>query len=99
MDEKWFSTIKTRTNIKVSLGWGVEGDDSHVQHKSHVGKEMYIVVTAFILNNNDITKGRRAVPVSCIRLGRMVKAKQDSYRRVYKEDGSFHYPHIAANLL
>ena len=99
MDEKWFFTIKTRTNLKVLPGWEVEGGDSHVQHKSHVGKEMYIVVTAFILNKNDITKGGREVPVSCIRVGRMVKAKQESYRRVYKEDGTFHYPRIAANLL
>ena len=99
MDEKWFFTIKTRANCKVVPGWGVHGDDMHVQHKSHVGKEMYIVVTAFVLNENDITKGGRAIPVSCIRVGRMVKAKKDSYRRIYKSNGKFHYPKVAENLL
>ena len=39
------------------------------------------------------------MPVSCIQVGRMVKVKQDSYCRVYNDDGTFHYPHIAANLL
>ena len=29
----------------------------------------------------------------------MVKAAKDSYRRVYKSDGKFHYPKVAANLL
>ena len=99
MDEKWFFTVKSRSNIKVIPGWGVDGADSHVQHKSHVGKEMYIVVTAFVLNKNDITKGGRAVPISCIRVGKMVKAARDSYRRVYKGDGTFHYPKISVNLL
>ena len=90
---------KTRTFCKVIPGWGVQGDDSHVQHKSHVCKEMYIVVTAFVLNANDITKGGRAIPVSCIRVGRMVKAQKDSYRRVYKGNGTFHYPKITENIL
>ena len=99
MDEKWVFTIKTRAFCKVVPGWGVNGNDSHVQHKSHVGKEMYIVVTAFVLKSNDVTKGGRAIPVSCIRVGKMVKAARDSYRRQYKGDGTFHYPKIAGNLL
>ena len=94
-----FITIKTRVFCKVVPGWGVNGDDSHVQHKSHVGKEMYIVVTVFVLNSNDVTKGGRAIPVGCIRMGKMVKAARDSYRRQYKGDGTFHYPNIAGNLL
>ena len=61
---------------------------------------MYICVTAFVLtNNNDIRLGGTAVPVSMIRVGKMVCAPKDSYKRVYKPNGSFHYPTIAANRL
>ena len=35
---------------------GGYGDDNHVQYNSNVGKEVYIVVTAFVLDENDITK-------------------------------------------
>ena len=34
------------------------------------------------------------------RVGRMIPAKRDSYRRVYNEDNtSFTYPHIQSNIL
>ena len=98
MDEKWFYVIRTRTGCKVIPAWGVMPKDSYVHHKSHVGKEMYIVVTAFVLNENDITKGGVSIPIACIRVGKMVEAKKDSYSRVYREDGTYHYPKIAANL-
>lgn len=60
---------------------------------------MYIVVTAFALRNNDITAGGTAVPISCVRVGKLVKAKKNSYKRVYKDNGSHHYPKIPENLL
>ena len=76
MDEKWMYVVRCRTTNKVIPLWNVRGKDRHVHHKSHVGKEMYIVVTAFVLNGNDITKGGVAVPIACIRVGRMVKAQK-----------------------
>ena len=99
MDEKWFYVVRTRTGTKVIPAWGVMPKDTYVQHKSHVGKEMYIVVTAFVLNENDITKGGVSIPIACIRVGKMVKAKMDSYSRVYREDGTYHYPKVDSNLL
>jgi len=53
---------------------------------------MYIVVTAFVLNGNDITAGGTAIPIACVRVGRMRKATKNSYKRVYREDGTYHYP-------
>jgi hypothetical protein len=99
MDEKWFYTVRTRTNCKVLTLIGLDPIDYHVQHKLHIGKEMNIVCTAFVLDNNDITRGGKAVPVACVRVGRMVTASKDSYKQVYRDDGSFHYPKIPANLL
>ena len=99
IDEKWMYVVRCRTTNKVIPLWNVHGKDRYVHHKSHVGKEMYIVVTAFVLNGNDITKGGIAIPIACIRVGRMVKAKKDSYSRVYQPDGTYHYPQVEANLL
>ena len=45
---------------------------------------MYAVFTAFTPNKNDITKGGIPVPVDCVRIGRDLPAKQDSFKRVYK---------------
>ena len=99
MDEKWFYAVKTRSNCKVLTSIGLQPNDYYAQHKNHIGKEMYIVVTAFVLNENDITRGGKAIPIACVRVGRKVKATKDSYKRVYRDDGSFHYPNIASNLL
>ena len=61
---------------------------------------MYIVVTAYVpMIDNDITKGGKAIPISCYRCVKMVKQSKDSYKRVYKDDGSFHYPKIPENIL
>ena len=61
---------------------------------------MYIFVTAFVLtNNNDIRQGGVAVPISMIRVGAMVQASKDTYKRVYKPGGSYHYPKIDSNRL
>ena len=58
---------------------------------------MYIAMAGFRLNHNDITKGRQAYPVSLVRARTMVKATKDSFKRVYKKDGVFHYPTIISN--
>ena len=65
-----------------------------------MGKEMYICVTAFVLENgNDIRRGGIAVPISMVRVGKMMQATKDSYKRVYKPDGSYHYPQNPENRL
>ena len=78
---------------------GVLPCDFHAQHKSHIGKEMYVAMTGYQLNGNDITKGGREFPISVARVGRRVKATKDSYKRVYKDNGTYHYPKIAGNKL
>lgn len=78
---------------------GLNPSDYYAQHRNHIGKEMYIVCTAFVLNNNDITAGGKAIPISCVRVGSMAAAKKSTYKRVYTEDGNIRYPKIAENIL
>ena len=52
---------------------------------------MCIVVTAFVLNDNDIGQGGKEIPICCVIVGKMVKVSRDSYSRVCKEDESHHY--------
>ena len=67
MDEKWFYAVRTRSNCKVLTSIGLEQADYRAHHKNHIGKEMYIVVTAYVLRDgNDITKGGTAIPVSLV---------------------------------
>ena len=97
MDEKWFYAVRTRSNCKELTSIGLEGNNYHLQHKSHVGKEMYIVVTAFVPNENDMTKGGKAIPISCIRCGELKTIEKTTYKRVYRDNGTYHYPHIPGN--
>ena len=83
MDEKWFYAIRTRNNNKVLASIGLSQNFSYVQHKSHIGKEMYVVVTGYVLlDGNDIRKGGKVVPIAIVCVGKMVKLSQDSYKRV-----------------
>ena len=92
--------VRCRTNCKVITSIGVDPNDYDAQHKNHIGKQMYIVVTTFVLNDNDIEKGGTAIPICCVRVGKMVKASRDSYSRVYNDGGSsFTYPKVQENLL
>lgn len=99
MDEKWFYAIRNRTNTKVLTEIGLMPHDYHCQHKSHIHKIMYVVATAFVLNNNDIQQGGVCVPISCIRVGKMIPAMKDSYKRVYNNDGSYGFPKLPENLV
>ena len=56
-------------------------------------------MTVFVLNDNDIARGGEVIPVACVRVGRMLKAKKDTYKRVYRENNTYHYPKIAENKL
>ena len=83
MDKKWFYAVRTRCNTKVCTSIGLELADYYCHHKNHIGKEIYICATAFVLNqNNDITKGGIAVPIAMIHVGKMVQATKDSYESV-----------------
>ena len=100
MDEKWFYAVRTRSNCKVLTSIGLEPNDYYAHHKSHINKIMYVVVTAFVPIENDINKGGITIPVACVRVGREVEAQKNSYKRVYKDDGSYHYPPLPPeNLL
>eukprot|EP00978_Attheya_sp_CCMP212_P039543 scaffold206637_cov55-Attheya_sp.AAC.1 len=73
--------------------------DSHsVHHNSHIGKVMCLVMTAFAPYNNNFEKGGCAYKVDCVRIGGMVKVKKDAYHRVYRNDGTYHYPRNPDNI-
>jgi hypothetical protein len=55
--------------------------------------------TGFVPIDNDMTKGGRTEKVSLVRVGRMLPAAKDTYKRVYRENGSYHYPKIPENML
>ena len=99
MDEKWFYALRTRANCKVLTSIGLEPSDYYCHHKSHICKIMYVVVTAFVPIDNDITKGGKTIPIACVRVGRNVFAQKDSYKRVYRDDGTYHYPPLPQNRL
>jgi len=50
-------------------------------------------------SHNDIEKGGVACKISLTRAGRMVKAQKDSYKRVYRDNGTYYYPKIPENKL
>ena len=59
-----------------------------------------IATSGFLPVDNDIEKGGRAVKVRMDRAGRMVAAKEDSYKRVYADDSKLYtYPKTAENKL
>ncbi len=99
MDEKWFWSVVVRRNNKCVPFFGVEPVQHGVQHKSHLDKIMGIASTAFAPDGNDITKGGRAFLVNLVRVGGMVKATKDTYKRVYRDDGTYHYPVLLENRL
>ena len=78
MDNKCFSAIKCRTNQKVVTSEEELPHDFIVHYKSRIGKELYIVLTAFLPTDNDIIKCGLAKYLSLIQTERMIKAKKDS---------------------
>jgi len=48
---------------------------------------------------NDLCKGGTTHKINIARYGGMIKATKDSYKRVYKEDGTHNYPRVPANKL
>ena len=100
LDEKWFYAFVSRRNGKILTSIGLESNQIYTRNKSHIDKEMYVVATAFIPHKgNDITKGGKCVPITCICCDELVEAEKDSHKRVYQEDGSHKYPPIKDNQL
>jgi hypothetical protein len=99
MDEKWFYALVVRRNNKSIPFLGVEPVNHPVRHKSHIGKVLVICSTAFEPTDNDMEKGGIAHKVSFERVGKMGTAEKDSYKRVYKPGGGYHYPKIAENRI
>ena len=95
----WFWSIVVRRNLKCIPVLGIEPGQHGVQHKSHLDKTMGIASTGFIPTNNDITKGGVAHLVSLTRVGKSEKAVRNTYKRVYKPDGTYHYPKVQSNVL
>ena len=60
---------------------------------------MYIVVTGYEVLDNYITKGGKAFPVALVLVGKLIQAKQDTYKWFYKEVGVYHYPPILENII
>jgi hypothetical protein len=95
-DEKWFwQVVVLHRNLKRVPFFGIEPVKHGVQHKSHIDKTMGIASTTFIPKGNDMTAGS----VLCALTGRKVKADRNSYKRVYCDDGSYHYPKIPEDIL
>ena len=99
MDEKWFFGCRMRSFQKILPSIGMSPKNTFVQHKSHIEKSMYVVVTGFVMKDNAFDHGGVAVPILCVCVGKMVKAKRDTYKRVYRDNRSYQYPKDATNKL
>ena len=60
---------------------------------------MYIMVTRYEVLDNDKKKTSNEFPVALVRVGKFIQAKKDTYKRVYNEGGTYHYPQIPKNIL
>ena len=100
MDEKWFWVVVKRRHNKQIVSLGIQPIAHKTHHTSHMHKVLGIATSGFLPVDNDIEKGGRAMKVRMDRTGRMVAAKEDSYTRVYANDGkSYTYSKIAENRL
>ena len=88
MDEKWFYSVVTRAMEKVVTYIGLEPVVHYLHQKTHVGKEMYIMVTGYEVLDNDTTKNDKEFPFTLIQDGKFIQVKKDTYKWVYKEDGT-----------
>ena len=52
MDKKMFYSVVARAMDKVVMSIGLEPVEHYVQHKSHVWKDIYIVVTGYEVLDN-----------------------------------------------
>jgi hypothetical protein len=98
-DEKCFFAIIIHRHNKCIPFFGVYPVNHAIRHKSHIDKMMVIASTAFEPKKNDVEREGLAHKVSFSRVGQWTKATKDPFRRVYRDDGSYHYPKLPENRL
>ena len=91
-DEKWFFSLVIRSHQKCVPFYGVGPVFHHVHHRNHIEKILGLCTTAFLPFDNDFQKGRRALKIDLQRAGGLIVADRDTFRRVYRDDGTYHYP-------
>ena len=79
---------------KVVTSIGLYPVENYVKNKIYVWKEIYIVVTWYEVLDNDIKKGVNSFLLVLVRVGKFIQANEDTYKRVYEEYGTYHYPPI-----
>ena len=97
VDEKWFHSIAIRKNGKICPSLGASPVFHRVHHKNNIEKLLLICAMAIVPRDNDLRKGGRTHKLSMARCGGMVEATKDTYKRVYRENGTYHYPKIPEN--
>ena len=99
MDEKWVQAVVTRTNIKLIENYDVGQRYHYCPHKNYIDQVMFILVNGFVPKDNDLLgNGGRCIKVSCVPVGDYEKAKWNSYKRVYDDEGNYTYPKIPENM-
>lgn len=99
LEAKWLYAVVTRKNNRWIPMLGVEPAYRTQQHRGQIDKVTGICTVGFVPFENDITNGGVAIKIDMTRAGRMEEAKQNIYRRVYRDDGSYHTPAIPDNQL
>lgn len=99
MNETWFWAVdKQRHNKKIML-LEIQPIDHKTYHTSHINKVIGIVISGFLPVDNDIEKGRRIMKVGTYRAGRVMAAKEGSYKRIDGDNESYAYPRLLQNRL
>ena len=60
---------------------------------------MYIFITRYEVRDKYIKNYGRAFPVAIIRVSKMVKADKDTFKHVYRDNGTYYYHRILQNQL
>ena len=99
IDEKWFLSLVVRMYGKVAPAFGCQPIYHRIHHKNSVDKILAICAVGIAPFENDLRKGGEAHKIEITRCGGMVEAQKDSFKRVYRDDGSYHYPKLPENRL
>ena len=91
IDEKGFLLLVVRMYGKVAPAFGCQPIYHRIHHKNSVNS-----IAPF---DNDLRKGGEAHKIEITRCRGMVEAQKDSFKRVYRDDGSYHYPKLTKNRL
>jgi len=98
-DEKWFFALVQRRHLTHVPLLGCVPKAHGIHHKSHIGKILGISTVGYLSYFNDVVQGGEGIKIDMERAGGMVRASRDSYKRVYRDDGTYHYPQIPENIL